>query len=679
MFGVFASRSTWVREAREIAKHVLRKFKMSNKMGHNPMLVDAQAHTYFFHETRPTTNTLNMSVSDIDIKYNTASLIAEDFEATDHDSGLPSTSATSATSTPTPNDISLPLPLQSLFGLNGLSLSLQSLALMYIVNTRVAIPLPYLPTYGAIAFLPYSLKPAYAYLSQGLPRQWLLVGLLTTNFLSIVLTALIPSGAPGVILCFVAAFLRGVTDSWAEFCLGLTLIDHAQRHASVEPYAKLAALFQSQAATARNFGAFVATFLTCLLFVQRALFSPDVTQLSSAVANAMLVTTGLLNVAGALVAWNYQSVFCPLPKSAMFHPLPLETSDGIIRDGIVRDEESNLCGDDASSHPSYSSNEDTDSIGSASSDIALRPSSNPFNKRGNIVLVGLLQLTIIVFSLRTPITEWTSHMAWNVMIISLLLGLVLTGVAIYCFSTSWRQTSHRVGLFLILRHAFPSDSIIMGSFMYSLFSSSPLKLQLLSLVGMAVTTLSSWSYGKLLSKYSSGRQLQVVIAGTTILAGLVSLSNIALVHVQGPVLLLLVALLCRVATSFTGEWSFLPDVVLATTSLSVQEKSPCHVEMTQILQSDHPCHDEDDNHAVDNNHAGDTQAAVAMEYGTLISCIDFGDQLGALLGGPLVAILGISRENNFAQLDHLILVCSILGFLSLGFLGLLNSNNEQQR
>jgi hypothetical protein len=616
-----------------------------------------------------------MSVSDIDIKYSASSLIVADVQATDHDSDLPSiTSATSTTSTSTsttPSDFSLPRPLQLLFGLNGLSLSLQSLALMYIINTRVAIPLPYLPTYGAIAFLPYSLKPAYAYLSRGLPRQWLLVGLLMTNFVSIFLTALIPPGA--LLLCFVAAFLRGVTDSWAEFCLGLTLIDHAQRHASVEPYYKLASLFQSQAATARNFGAFVASFLTCLLFVHRALFSPDATQLSSAVANAMLVTTGLLNLAGALVAWNHRSVFCQLSQSAMFHPLPLETSDGIIRDGtcIVRDEESHLCGDDASSHPSYSSNDDTDSIGSACSDNALPPSSNHFNHRGNIALVVLLQLTIIVFSLRTPITEWTSHMAWNVMIISLLLALVLTGAAIYCFSTSWRLTSHRVGLFLILRHAFPSDSILMGSFMYSLFSSSPLKLQLLSLVGMAVSTLSSWSYGKLLSKYSSGRQLQAVIAGTTILAGLVSLSNIALVHVQGSVLLLLVALLCRVATTFTGEWSFLPDVVLATTSLSVQEKSPCHVEMTQILQSDHPCHDNDD------NHADDTQAAVAMEYGTLISCIDLGGQLGALLGGPLVAILGISRENNFAQLDRLILVCSILSFLSLGFLGLLNGTNKQ--
>ena len=627
--------------------------------------------THFSHDI--TTDAGNMSVSDIDIKYNAASLTAEDVEATDHDSDLPSTSAANTTSTSTStraSDFSLPLPLQLLFGLNGLSLSLQSLALMYIINTRLSIPLPYLPTYGAIAFLPYSLKPAYAYLSQGLPRQWLLVGLLMANFLSIVSTTLIPPGATGVFLCFIAAFFRGVTDSWAEFCLGLTLINHAQRHASVEPYDKLASLFQSQAATARNLGALVATFLTCLLFVQRALFSPDVTQLSGAVANFMLVTTGLLNVAGALVAWNYQHVFCSLSQSAMFHPLPLETSDGIFRDVKVRDEESNLR--DASNHPSYSSNEDADSIGSTSSDSALPSNSNPFNHRGNIVLVVLLQLVVVVFSLRTPITEWTSHMAWNVMLLSLLLALILTGAAIYTFSTSWQLTSHRVGLFLILRHAFPSDSIIMGSFLYSLFSSSPLKLQLLSLVGVAVSTLSSWSYGKLLSKYSSGRQLKVVIAGTTILAGLVSLSNIALIHVQGSGLLL-VALLCRVATTFTGEWSFLPDVVLATTSLSVQEKSPCHVEMTQILQSDHPCDSNND------NHADDTQAAVAMEYGTLLSCIDFGDQLGALLGGPLVAILGISRENNFAQLDRLLLVCSVLGFLSLGFLGLLSSDNKERR
>jgi hypothetical protein len=47
-----------------------------------------------------------------------------------------------------------------LFGLNGATLSILTLPLMYILNTQAQIPLPYyLPTYSVIAFLPsYSLK-----------------------------------------------------------------------------------------------------------------------------------------------------------------------------------------------------------------------------------------------------------------------------------------------------------------------------------------------------------------------------------------------------------------------------------------------------------------------------------------------------------------------------------------
>lgn len=56
----------------------------------------------------------------------------------------------------------LPHPLPVLFFLNGATLSLPSLAMSSLMNDRIAIPLEYLPAYGAIAFLPYNLKPLYA-------------------------------------------------------------------------------------------------------------------------------------------------------------------------------------------------------------------------------------------------------------------------------------------------------------------------------------------------------------------------------------------------------------------------------------------------------------------------------------------------------------------------------------
>jgi hypothetical protein len=54
-----------------------------------------------------------------------------------------------------------------------------------------------------------------------------------------------------------------------------------------------------------------------------------------------------------------------------------------------------------------------------------------------------------------------------------------------------------------------------------------------------------------------------------------------------------------------------------------------------------------------------------MQYGTLISCIDFGDQIGSWLTVPLVAALGISRENEWENLDLLVLVTSALSLLPI--------------
>ena len=66
--------------------------------------------------------------------------------------------------------------------------------------------------------------------------------------------------------------------------------------------------------------------------------------------------------------------------------------------------------------------------------------------------------------------------------------------------------------------------------MYSILYSRPLSYQLLSLVGIAITTLSSWLYGKLFASYSRGRKLKFVIAGTTVLAAVVSVGNMLFVR-----------------------------------------------------------------------------------------------------------------------------------------------------
>jgi len=79
---------------------------------------------------------------------------------------------------PATNDISLPTPMREgltqplslLFAINGITLALPMTSYMYIVNSQVATPLSLLPTYVALTFLPSSLKPLYAFLSNS---KWL--------------------------------------------------------------------------------------------------------------------------------------------------------------------------------------------------------------------------------------------------------------------------------------------------------------------------------------------------------------------------------------------------------------------------------------------------------------------------------------------------------------------------
>ena len=65
-------------------------------------------------------------------------------------------------------------------------------------------------------------------------------------------------------------------------------------------------------------------------------------------------------------------------------------------------------------------------------------------------------------------------------------------------------------------------------------------------------------------------------------------------------------------------------------------------------------------------------------YGSFISCIDFGDQIGAILSTPLVTALGISRDNNWHNLDSLIFICSGVGVLSASVLLLLGSKTPER-
>ena len=646
----------------------------------------------------------------------------------------------------------LPRMLQSLFGLNGLSLSLLTLPIMYILNTRVEVPLPYMPAYGAIAFLPYSLKPMYAFLcgiwvtrfsfdgrhyrsnansndavtmdnyqnnnnKQNHQYLSLFRWLLATNSIFTLLLVCIPKG--GVLAMFVVAFLRGISDSWAEFCLNLTLIDHARANTALQ-YEPTVSSLQAQAATSGNLGAWLGSLLICIVLLWRRLATShndgdEQPQLTWALANGLVMFTALLQLIGvaAVYFWERKYSSNNISSGGLYEeipvqaPIPVDNGSGGVYNIPT---ESDLLRDEESSHPSYSSLEDlSDEEASLSTEGSglIRSSNTSDNNRSispkriaNWVIVILLQCVLVVLALKGPIIEVTSHFVWVALVWTFLAGIFIASITLCCKlgntqsnNASNDLTTFRVGLFLVLKNAIPSETAILASFFYSLFGiNQPLLMQFLSFWGMGVSSLSSWSYTRLFStKFGSGRPLVTLMAGTTALASLASLLHIGVFRIyqedgesdadgDDTTLpsrkLLLMAILSKFVTTFFDEWAFLPELVLATTSVKVPTTSePVNTSEAGIMTaspivSNTPSHHD----SGQNTSSGEEndQQRIAMEYGTLVSCLDFGDQLGSLLAVPLVAVWQISRENGFLHLDRLIVFCSVANVaVTIGLLPLL--------
>lgn len=543
----------------------------------------------------------------------------------------------------TRKDTELPLPLRLLYGLNGVILSLPITALLYIVNTRASVPVEYLSAFGAISFLPCSLKPLYACMSQYCQQTALLiVVLLVTCGIFTAATAFIPSG--GVVLCFVLAFCRGITSSWPEFLLGLCLIHHAQE--SPQSYSLAAARLQSQAATCRNIGSFVATTIALILFIyERRLNDRSVT--------ILLVSTGGLNLLAAAIAWWFRVG----DKLGKFPDRQCLNGNSVALD------------DECS--------------------VPTSPCASLCTNNGLILVV--FQLCIIIFAMQGPIVDMTSESTWSFSLLSLIVALTCLLLGNNNQIGKWRHT-HRVGLFLILRHAIPDSSYIMASFVYDKLQSTPILLQGLSIFTMGVTTLSSWSFGKLLAKYNHGMSLLLLMAATTIAASLLSLGNLLVVskadnydYDEGrqPTAFYLVLLLVSGVTTFAGEWAFLPDVVIATTAVGDQEQEYIEYDgETSILQVESisaPLVTEERDCQQDEparNCCRKNGSTTGIEYGTLISCIDFGDQIGAWVTVPLVSAFGISRENEWNGLGGMIVLTAVIRVCSVFFLCIVRNERE---
>lgn len=607
---------------------------------------------------------------------------------------------------------SLTFPLQILFALNGVTLALPTTAILYLVNTRVALPLPLLPSYAAVAFVPFSLKPAYAYasffLQSWLPRDRQIAVLLTLSGLACAATPVLIH-PHAVVACFALTFVRSFLAAWPEFLLGLTLIDEAVAsssswHNERQPqssstfredevrssYAETAAFFQSQAATARSIGSLLAhvgvlAFFAALQWMPSTFHddqkvSKAAEALNDTTVAILFLGTGVLNGVGAAVAWTGRVGMTV-------------TVDDPSRKPPFRSRSYNSLSEDNDSLPARSSAWEelvaTEGLLPPDLDGEQEPSaSHNSTATSTIRLVIVLQISVVLLTMRQPIAHATSNLGCNVLSCASILALLVVGYSSAVSSSSDEETwpqqqrqQHRVGLYLMLRNTVPSVSYLMSSYFYTIFASTPSFLQLLSLWDMIITTAACWTYGKFWSKYSQDQPLLWLIAGTTVLAATASFGNVALIKILDlekrhlPLAVKAIAtIVVKAVLGFTGEWKFLPDVVLATVSVNngatstggdatstrySEEGTTSRSSLLDGRQSSQPRQQQQQ------------ATGVSLQYGTLISCIDFGSQLGALFAGPLVALFGTSRENDWAGLDWLQEINSILTLCSVAFLVLL--------
>jgi hypothetical protein len=346
--------------------------------------------------------------------------------------------------------------------------------------------------------------------------------------------------------------------------------------------------------------------------------------------------------------------------------------------------------------------------------------------RSDVASLVLLQLLLVGAALRHPIKAATKGPAvWTTFMTILAICLVGAVLVSSCHNNdhdkrqdlqpndnndSENMSDHhakrsttattiqprRLGLYLMLRHSVPIASILMYSFIYTVFASEPLFLQCLLIIESAVSTVASWVYGRFLAKkYHSGWGVIGLIAVSSIVASLLSLLNVLVVHMANEkttvdASLRWLVVFVSIVTYFMGQIGYMPSVILATANVVgssdgnteyMDQAREGSDDRHQNYAGDGALSSEDSgtsntSYTDDEGHSGVVYDE-GIQYATFVACIDFGAQMGDWISVPIIAAYGITRANNWANLDRYIVLCALVRIASVSFLCIIRPTLRQ--
>ena len=573
------------------------------------------------------------------------------------------------------NPNNLVVPIRTLYFLNGATLALPSTAFMAIVNDVVDMPLDLLAAHGAVAFMPFSFKPAYSYLSTSMCERgyismpMLMASLLAMSGIVTFLTGLIPKD--GVTLCFLVAFIRGITIAFPEFLLGTFLVKQARKcspcleqsvlpnnrdvtlnienesHQSIDNFEKLASIYQSQASMYRNLGSLIASIVSIVIYF---LIGRD--SLSLRTIRILLLATGLLPIIAASIVLRNEWITEGYNEDV--------STSNVVYKGI-RDNDLNTestlqlvdTSDDLALGLDVRKEGEIENVSHLSE--GLENSSRAEFSLCDRNLMILFQILLIWVGLQSILTRtYLSKIVWE-LVLGLLVCALLYIVLKIIAQKEKSMFQQGIVIYLILKHAIPDISFIWSSYTFFLFESNPAILQILSVLSSVGVVVGSGIYSKHLARWEIKKTVKV----TTLVSSVVILLHIQLANkwknvgnLNNVTISTVIVLGFFSAASFEAE--FIPSVIIATAALQISDK--------KIFN------DTNSNSVPERTKNDD--AMDSLQYGSYISFIDFGSQVGAWISIPLINMFEISRD-DWSPLLYILVIYSFLKILSLTLLNLL--------